>query len=213
MAAEVVEFCYYCDRLTIGKETVSVECPKQKGVSLVEGQLSAGPTAYGCPQCQGNWIAPEHYSQWQASQPQPPPPQAVKVAPSMLDLDFEPAELDNRAALCPDCSHYLVRAKVNLKHAAFYVERCPNCKGFWCDRGEWQVLQQLDLHTHLESLFSSEWQNRVRTLEQAERERQATVEKLGSDLAYQVFQLAEKLENHPNGDFGVAYLMRRFNSE
>ncbi|NEQ31693.1 MAG: zf-TFIIB domain-containing protein [Leptolyngbya sp. SIO4C5] len=190
-----------------------MECPKQKGVSLVVGDLSAGPAAYGCPECQGSWIAPEDYSRWQATQPQPAPVEQIDKAPSMMDLDFEPAALDNRAALCPDCSHYLVRARVNLKHKAFYVERCPNCKGIWCDRGEWQVLQQIGLHTQIELVFASEWQNRIRELEQAERERQATIEKLGPDLAHQVFALAEKLESHPNGDFGVAYLMRRFDSE
>ncbi|NJL87785.1 MAG: zf-TFIIB domain-containing protein [Leptolyngbyaceae cyanobacterium SM1_1_3] len=190
-----------------------MECPKQKGVRLNEGQLAAGPTAYGCPECHGNWISTEHYSRWQAEQSPPERASVAEVAPSMVELDFAASELDNRAALCPDCSHYLVRARVNLKHTAFYLERCPNCKGIWCDRGEWQVLQQLGLHTHIDSVFSSEWQNRVRELEQAERERQATADKLGLDLAQQVFQLAEKLENHPNGDFGVAYLMRRFNSE
>jgi hypothetical protein len=41
------------------------------------------------------------------------------------------------------------------------------------------------------------------------QERRATIDKLGAELAAQIFELADVLKQHPNGDFGVAYLMRR----
>ena len=37
----------------------------------------------------------------------------------------------------------------------------------------------------------------------------AIAEKLGDDLADKVFEIATLLKQHPSGDFGVAYLMRR----
>jgi len=93
----------------------------------------------------------------------------------------------------------------------FYVERCPNCNGIWCDRGEWEILTKLGLHATIQQLFSNEWQARVMRSHQTEKEKQATADKLGAELAERLFELADLLENHPNGDFGVAYLMRRFN--
>jgi Zn-finger nucleic acid-binding protein len=102
-----------------------------------------------------------------------------------------------------------VRGRITLQQGSFYVERCPNCNGIWCDGGEWEILQQLDLHTHIDYIFSADWQALVRDLEHGERERQATIDKLGVDIAQRLFELAELLEQHPNGDFGVAYLMRR----
>lgn len=54
------------------------------------------------------------------------------------------------------------------------------------------------------------WQTRVKALELAAREQQALTDKLGPDIAEKIFNLARLLENHLNGDFGVAYLMRRF---
>ena len=72
------------------------------------------------------------------------------------------------------------------------------------------MLQQTGLESHIHHLFSPDWQNLVREREQAVNERRATVDKLGPDLAARVFELADLLEKHPNGDFGVAYLMRRF---
>lgn len=185
-----------------------MQCPKDKKVALVDGTLSGDLAVMKCPDCQGNWISSANYEAWQASQPQEPAEPKL-VARSVTKLDFLPSPLDNKAALCPECQHYLSRAKVYYKRS-FYVDRCMHCGGIWCDKGEWEVLENLGLHTRIEHMFSPEWQMRERELEYAEKERQATIEKLGSEVAAMVFELAEVLEKHPNGDFGVAYLMRRF---
>ncbi|WP_309230119.1 zf-TFIIB domain-containing protein [Oscillatoria sp. FACHB-1407] len=182
-----------------------VQCPKEKQVELTGGTLAEGLVVNHCPDCEGMWISAEDYKSWQSHQGSGD----EIVLPTTLDVAYTPASFDSRGALCPECNCYLARAKVSLK-TPFYVERCVNCGGIWCDRGEWEVLQFMGIHTAIDQLFSSEWQTRVKELESAERERRATIEKLGEDLAYRVFELAELLENHPNGDFGVAYLMRRF---
>ena len=100
---------------------------------------------------------------------------------------------------------------MNLKQTSFYVERCPICEGLWCDRGEWDVFEALGLHVQIPVVFNPEWQSRVRVLEQLEKQRLSLVEKLGEDIATKVFELGEMLEEHPHGDFAVAYLMRKFN--
>jgi Zn-finger nucleic acid-binding protein len=182
-----------------------VQCPKDKRVELVSSRLADTMEVQCCPDCKGTWIPPEQYVAWKRHQR----PTEPTLPQPTLDVDYVTSPLDARAALCPDCHHYLARAKVGLKQP-FYVERCPNCGGIWCDHGEWEVLQQLGLHTSIEQLFSSEWQARVKEQNYAARERQATREKLGPELAEKIFELAALLENHPNGDFGVAYLMRRF---
>ncbi len=188
-----------------------VQCPKETKVELQAGTLPGGLVAHCCPDCGGAWIRPEHYLDWQdrlkIDREEPP---TVAVLPSHVDLDFSGSPLDNRAALCPDCKHYLVRGRVQLKQKVFFVERCPNCKGYWCDGGEWSALQSLQLDRHLDYIFTDQWQAQVKALDFAMRERAATVEKLGDEIAAKIFELAELLENHPNGDFGVAYLMRRF---
>nr|WP_255547423.1 zf-TFIIB domain-containing protein [Oxynema sp. CENA135] len=111
--------------------------------------------------------------------------------------------------MCPECKRYMTRARVMVERP-FYVERCPNCNGIWCDRGEWEILEALGLHESIEQLFSGDWQAQMRSLHHNQKERQATIDKLGPEVAQMVFDLAEVLENHPNGEFGVAYLMRRF---
>jgi Zn-finger nucleic acid-binding protein len=186
------------------------QCPKEGNIDLQDSQLAPGLSTHACPSCGGTWIPPESYVSWQRQQVDPDQPTQVSILPLTVDTPFQPAPLDNRAALCPDCRSYLVRGRISLKHQSFYVERCPNCKGIWCDAGEWDMLQQLDLHTHIDWIFLADWQSQVRDLENLERERLATIDKLGPEIAHCIFELADQLEDHPNGDFGVAYLMRRF---
>ncbi len=188
-----------------------MQCPKEPKIELTPGNLSYGLQAQCCPECGGAWIPPEHYGEWQQRQGIDPgqEPQ-VEILPSQVALNFASSPLDNRAALCPDCRHYLVRGRVALQNVTFFVERCPNCKGYWCDRGEWPVLETLKLDKHLEYIFADSWQTKVRQWDLLARERQATMDKLGPDIANKIFELADLLEDHPNGDFGVAYLMRRF---
>lgn len=183
-----------------------MECPKDKTVSLVDAVLRGGLPGLHCPTCDGDWIPRDQYEQWRQSQPS----ELRHVEqPKLLDVAFNPSPADVQAGLCPACRHYMSRAKVGHRHS-FFIERCSNCEGIWCDRDEWEVLHQMGLHACIDDVFTAEWKVRIKELESAERERQATVDKLGYDIAQRVFELAELLEDHPNGDFGVAYLMRRF---
>lgn len=183
-----------------------MQCPKCKKVILTDGILDNELAVQYCQECKGTWIPAQEYEDWQTRQPYTPVvPDALS---DTLEVDYMQSPFDTKAALCPECRRYLSRAKVNLK-TPFYVERCMQCRGIWCDYGEWDILERLGLHTTIEQLFSNDWQIKVRENQFSQQERQATIEKLGIELATRVFQLAEDLGNHPNGDFGVAYLMRR----
>lgn len=184
-----------------------MQCPKQKPISLIDAVLEGELPIKLCPDCQGNWISAHDYHLWQDHYAHLNP----EAVPKRVTVDYSPSSFDTKGALCPECNAYLARAKVNAKNP-FYVERCVKCGGIWCDRGEWDVLRLMDMHIAIDQFFSSEWQARMKEREYLERERRATIEKLGEELAQRVFELAELLANHPNGDFGVAYLMRRFDS-
>jgi Zn-finger nucleic acid-binding protein len=175
-------------------------------VPLLDSTLSENLAVKNCSDCRGSWIPPDEYEVWQARQPK------IQVEPKVLLQpleDFVLSPLDSKAGLCPECNRYLSRAKVSLK-TPFYVERCTNCGGIWCDQGEWNILEKLKLHATIQQLFSTGWQARVREQHHSEQERQAIVERVGTELANQVFEIAEILQKHPNGDFAAAYIMRRF---
>ena len=137
--------------------------------------------------------------------------QPKEALPLALETGYQPAPLDGQAGLCPECGTYLKRSRVNLRKTSFYIERCPSCEGFWCDKGEWEILEELGLHVQLSVVFAPDWQARIRVLEKVERQRMAVVDKLGPDVAERIFELADMLEGHPHGDFAIGYLMRKFN--
>ncbi len=181
-----------------------MQCPKCREIELKDFELGDELTSYHCEKCEGDWLSGERYQAWQNTQDRP----NIVNTSLKLKSDYSPSETDSKAALCPECSRYLSRAKIPVA-TPFYLERCPECNGFWCDHQEWEILKKLELHTSLEYIFTSEWQHKVREQQHSVSERQALIQKLGNELATEVFALGEKLAAEKNGDFAVAYLARQ----
>ena len=192
-----------------------MDCPKCKETNLKSIELQDNLSAYQCSKCEGNWINGEGYKIWQSSQisqlndniNKKNKDQDLQWIDQEID-NFTPSDFDTKAAFCPECSQYLSRGKVSI-NPPFYLERCPQCKGIWCDGNEWEALKQLNLHFQLDNIFSSEWQSLVRNLQSQQQEKQALIDKIGKKLATHIFALGDLLAKHPYGDFAVAYLMRK----
>jgi hypothetical protein len=184
-----------------------VQCPKDKNLTLIDGILDDSLLVKYSPETGGIWLPRETYSAWVATQPEYEI-DLLAVVQLLGQIDFQPAPEDPQVGR-PETGRLMARARVNTRRP-FYVERSGFDGGIWLDQGEWEVLSMLGLHRQIDSLFSGEWQASFREAQQLERQRQATIEKLGADLAAQVFEVGEALRSHPNGDFGVAYLMQQF---
>lgn len=183
-----------------------MHCPKCKS-ELVNGLLSDLLLTKHCRSCEGDWISGRNYHTWKAERAEIPP--NPDVLTQNYHLPYTPSYLDGKTANCPECSSVMARGKVTLKEP-FYLEHCLTCGGIWCDRGEWAVLEQLKLDTNIAQIFSGIWQSKVRASHANALERQAVIDKVGIELAGKVFDFADLLAAHPNGDFAAAYLMRRF---
>lgn len=169
---------------------------------------SQEPQSYLCSCCAGQWISADHYQIWQGAENSEDIRQPSFLAES--ETNYVPPDLDVKGSLCPECGGYLTRLKVfyTLKRS-FYLERCAACGGFWCDRGEWQVLQQLGQERYLPQLFSTKWQISVREQLKLELERQMVIDKLGEELSTQLFELISSLADHPEGEFAANYISRQ----
>jgi Zn-finger nucleic acid-binding protein len=183
-----------------------MKCPKCSKVELVDGLFAGNLAVKNCSECKGTWIPAENYQRWQAQQP--PPSAAPELVAQSLNIEFGQSPLDTRAALCPECRRYLSRAKVKLK-TPFFVDRCQQCGGIWCDYGEWDILTQLGLHVAIDRLFERGWQMQFERQQSLNSEREGMIEKFGPELAEEIFQLTEKLSRDPHGDFALAYMMRK----
>jgi Zn-finger nucleic acid-binding protein len=184
-----------------------MKCPKCKEF-LTEAKLFGNLASQDCSSCQGQWIDSDDYQTWRQQQ-QRLPVDPAKVLRANLGTYQVPAELDTKTGLCPQCQRILSRTRVPTK-PFFYVEQCLSCNGIWLDRDEAAVLQQVGLHDRIEMLSAPNWQSQVRAAQMLMSEQEAVIEKLGIDIAQQVFELAEILQEQPHGDFAAAYLVRRF---
>jgi Zn-finger nucleic acid-binding protein len=187
-----------------------MQCPKCKE-ALVDFNLFGSLKAESCQTCQGQWVDGDEYQQWRQQQTRATV-DPVKVLRANLSAYTVPAEFDTKTGLCPICQRILSRTRVSTE-PFFYLEQCLSCNGVWFDRDEAAILRQLKLHDQIEMLSSGNWQSQVRSAQMLLSEKEAVIEKLGIDIAQQVFELAEILTEEPNGDFAVAYLMRRFERE
>jgi Zn-finger nucleic acid-binding protein len=186
-----------------------MDCPKCRS-ELANGILSDLLLTKHCPECDGEWIPGRMYQAWRSERP------AILSSHDAIvrnyDFHYSPSPYDAKAANCPECKSIMARGKISLKQP-FYVEHCLACGGIWCDRGEWDVLERLQLHTNITQIFSGGWQAQARASHMNALERQAVIDKVGVEMAQRVFDLADILIKHPNGDFAAAYLMRRFDRD
>lgn len=184
-------------------EKIVVQCPKCKE-ALIPQTLEESLAIHHCGQCHGHWTQKDDYDTWQQHQPQ------EEMSPERVlgyQSQYEPAPQDTKAALCPECQRYLSRTKVEI-NPPFYVERCPECQGVWQDPGEWEVLKDLGLHHHLEHLFTPHWFDEIQEKRALHLEQLDLTQKLGEDLARQVFAITSALAAHPQGEFAASYIMR-----
>jgi Zn-finger nucleic acid-binding protein len=184
-----------------------MHCPKCSKSELVNGLLSDLLFTKYCQECAGEWISGRNYQNWRSDRlGTAPNPDLIA---QNYHLPYTPSPFDTKTAQCPECQRIMARGKISLEQP-FYLEHCLTCGGIWCDRGEWEILEQLNLHTNISQIFSGTWQAKARASHLNELERQAVIDKVGVKLAQQVFDLADILTKHPDGDFAAAYLMRRF---
>jgi Zn-finger nucleic acid-binding protein len=184
-----------------------MRCPKCKD-PLAPQQLFDSLSSQACSTCLGQWVDGDDYQEWRQQRTRASVDPA-KVLRANLGVYQVPAELDTKTGLCPQCQRILSRTRVPTK-PFFYLEQCLSCNGIWFDRDEAAVLQQLKLHDRIEMLSAPSWQSQVRAAQMLISEQEAVIEKLGIDIAQQVFELAEILQDQPHGDFAAAYLVRRF---
>ncbi|PSO50524.1 MAG: hypothetical protein BRC33_02855 [Cyanobacteria bacterium SW_9_44_58] len=186
----------------------SLSCPKHQGFYLEKSMLAGEIPTHCCPHCHGHWIDTQDYEDWQLRKSrQFCSPERVL---DNLDLEREISTDDKKAGFCPECQCYLNRAKVPI-NTPFFVESCASCNGIWLDNGEWEILTQLGLELEIKKLFLRRWQAIFREKQKAQYEQEIIIEKLGSELAEKLFEIANLLENHDDKEVGIAYLINRLN--
>jgi Zn-finger nucleic acid-binding protein len=130
-----------------------MKCPRCKTLDLKPTMIEEYLPAMSCGTCEGSFVSLLYYRHW--AETQKPPAAAPAQAPSV-----ETSESAG-ALLCPKCNRFMTKYKVSGR-VANRLDVCATCDEAWLDKGEWELLEALQLSHKMPSIFTDEWQRRIR---------------------------------------------------
>jgi Zn-finger nucleic acid-binding protein len=156
--------------------------------------------ALGCEQCEGSLVSLLYYRHWAETFKTPASPTSN---PDALKTD------DTAAALsCPKCARFMMKYKVSGS-VANRVDVCGYCDEAWLDRGEWELLEALQLSHQLPAIFTEEWQRRIRHQLSEESRRNILERAIGAAGVAKVEAFREWLTQSGHRADVLTYLYRK----
>ncbi|BFM18099.1 hypothetical protein R50073_42820 [Maricurvus nonylphenolicus] len=177
-----------------------MDCPQCKGYRLEPKELEAGLLGAGCNKCEGVMLPLMNYRYWQDQNP-------------VVDNIFEDIVIEDseQAKTCPKCSRFMSRFQVGVD-TANRIDMCTGCDEAWLDKGEWQLLKQLDLHDRLPKIFTDAWQRNIRLKKQENTQKERFQELLGESDFSKVDDFKQWLDQHPEKHQIRLFLQMNFNN-
>ena len=175
-----------------------MKCVKCSNMELQPDSLDEGLASQHCDSCGGSWVKMQDYIQWRDQNTNTP---SLGISQEDIDVDDTAAVL-----ICPQCNQIMGKFRITaeLEHR---MDQCSNCGGFWLDKGEWKYLQRFNLHTRINTIFTENWQRKVRedTFKRSAEKRYLT--KFGVVTYQQVKELKDYLIGNPFKNRVIAFLM------
>ncbi len=132
-----------------------MQCPKCRHTELKPTKLDDGLPAMGCTHCDGAFVSLLYYRDWIESHELSGLDATQEAAVNAVD--------DTKTALsCPKCSKLMTKYSV-ADSVDNRIDLCSSCDEAWIDGGEWTLLKSLQLADKLPSVFTDQWQRKVRT--------------------------------------------------
>ncbi len=130
-----------------------MKCPRCEAHRFSLVSLDEGLSARECGNCGGHWLPSFQYWRW-----------LEKHGPNLPEKPKEegfdaPTEGLDRAMICPECEHILVKAAAG-HDLTFRVDRCYHCGGIWLDANEWEALKSRNLHDDIHLMYTQTWRKR-----------------------------------------------------
>jgi Zn-finger nucleic acid-binding protein len=158
-----------------------MKCPRCKTPDLTPTLIEEYLPAMGCNSCQGSLVSLLYYRHWAETQ-KPPSSTPVEALQEPVDVDTD----DSTSALaCPKCGRFMTKYKITGT-VANRVDVCNTCDESWLDRGEWELLERLQLSHRMPAILTDEWQRRIRHELSEETRRSILVRSIGAEAAAKV---------------------------
>jgi Zn-finger nucleic acid-binding protein len=178
-----------------------MKCPRCKTADLKPTMIEENLPALGCEICQGSLVSLVYYRHWAETQKPPAPGAASGDAAALQTTDT------TTAIICPKCGRLMTKHKLTGS-VANRVDVCASCDEAWLDRGEWELLEALQLSHDMPSIFTDEWQRRIRRQMSDDMRRTILTRSIGDDAALRVEDFKAWLAGQKQKSEIMAYLYR-----
>jgi Zn-finger nucleic acid-binding protein len=177
-----------------------MKCPSCQTPDLKPTMIEEYLPAMSCEACEGSLVSLLYYRHWAETQkPAPDEPGAASATVETADT--------TKALVCPKCSRIMMKFKVTGAHAN-RLDVCNLCDEAWLDRGEWELLEALQLSHVLPSIFTESWQRRIRHEQSEETRRTILRRTIGDEAAQRVEDFRAWLNSLKHKPDVMAYLYR-----
>jgi Zn-finger nucleic acid-binding protein len=178
-----------------------MKCPRCKTADLKPAMIEENLPALGCPQCDGSLVSLVYYRHWAETQKPP----ASGVAPQAVAA-VETTDT-TMAMTCPKCGKLMTKHKL-AGGVSNRVDVCSACDEAWLDRGEWELLEALQLSHDMPSIFTEAWQRKIRKQVSDDVRRSILKRSIGDDAAERVEDFRTWLAGKRQKSEIMAYLYR-----
>jgi Zn-finger nucleic acid-binding protein len=167
-----------------------MDCPKCKTVHLRATKLEQGLSAMGCPNCEGAVISLLYYRDW------------LERSAPIVDPDacgtstMEEVDESHSALTCPKCKKLMSKYKVSGDSNS-RLDLCASCDEVWLDGGEWELLKSLELSRKMPTVFTEEWQRKLRKQALEEVREQRLLKVVEKDEIEEIKRIRMWLKEHP----------------
>lgn len=185
-----------------------MKCPRCKSRDLRPTMIEENLPAMACEECQGSLVSLLYYRHW--AETQKPAAGAATDEADQLASDtsasIETADTTT-AVMCPKCARVMMKYRIT-GCVANRLDVCRLCDESWLDRGEWELLEALQLSHQMPAIFTEEWQKRIRRELTEEARRSMLVRAIGERAVEQVDKFREWLARSKHKPEVMSYLYR-----
>jgi Zn-finger nucleic acid-binding protein len=126
---------------------------------------------------------------------------------SGVKADILSAVVETKGAYtCPKCSRLMTKYQMDA-NAHNKLDLCAACDEAWLDKGEWQLLKELDLQGMLPKIFTDAWQRNIRKQKQEVSLSERYEKLLGADAFSQAHTFRQWMYRQPQRDTIKQFLM------
>jgi Zn-finger nucleic acid-binding protein len=179
-----------------------MKCPRCKTAALRPTMIEEYLPAMGCGDCRGTLVSLLYYRHWAETQK----PVTEESGDSSPGTAVEATDTTT-ALTCPKCGRIMMKYQVS-GGVSNRLDVCGLCDEAWLDGGEWELLEALQLSHRMPTIFTEEWQRRIRHELSEETRRSVLVRRIGEEGAARVEEFRNWLVNNEHRSQIMTYLYR-----